>query len=154
MSFDRIWRGGNIFKEPLPQIRICSSTFNCWCSGYFMCCLHTLTLYLNLVLPTPVSPIHSSKQPEQITTEMTLKLMQDIGELMWMFFTCLSVYSLDSKNESQHCHRESLHFLTPTSSLLNSALVSSFLRLGGFKSWNIISLNPLVPGVPWKVTHT
>ena len=38
---------------------------------------------------------------------------------------------MDSNNDSQDSHRKSWHFLTSTSSLLNSALVSSFLRLGG-----------------------
>ena len=31
-----------------------------------------------------------------------------------------NVYSLNSKNDSQHSHHKSCHFLTPTSSLLNS----------------------------------
>ena len=41
--------------------------------------LYTLTLSLNLVLPTPISPIYSFKQPEQMTAYMTLKLLQDVG---------------------------------------------------------------------------
>ena len=63
---------------------------------------------------------------------MTLKLLQDNGVLnVNVLLAFLNVYSLDSNNDSQHSHCESWHFLTPTSSLLNSTLVSSFLRLGG-----------------------
>ena len=56
--------------------------------------------------------------------------MQDIGVVnVDVLFTILNVYSLDSNNDSQHPHCKSWHFVTPTSSLLNSALASSFLRL-------------------------
>ena len=64
-----------------------------WCSGYFMCCLYTLTLSLNLVLHTPVSPMYSYKQPEQILKQMTLTLLQDIGAFnVNVLFTFLNVY--------------------------------------------------------------
>ena len=132
MPFDHIWRNKNILKEPFPQICICSSTFNFWCFGCFMHCLYTVTQSLNLVLPTLISPKYSSKQPEQIKTKMTLKLLQDIRVFnVNVLFTFLNVYSLDSNNDSQHLHGKSWHFLTPISSLLNSTLVSSFWRLGG-----------------------
>ena len=56
--------------------------------------------------------------------------MQDIGVVnVDVLFTILNVYSFDSNNDSQHPHCKSWHFVTPTSSLLNSALASSFLRL-------------------------
>ena len=62
---------------------------------------------------------------------MALKLLQNIGvSNVNVLVTFLNVYALDSNNDSQHSHRKSWHFLTP-SSLLNSALVSSFFRLGG-----------------------
>ena len=87
-----------------------------------MCCLYTLTLSLNLVLPTPVSPIYSCKKAEQIKTFMTLKLLQDIGVFnVNVLYTFLNVCFLDSN----------WHFLIPTASLLNSTLVTSFLRLSG-----------------------
>ena len=61
---------------------------------------------------------------------MTLKLLQNIGvSNVNVLVTFLNVYALDSNNDSQHSHPKSWHFLTPSS--LNSALVSSFFRLGG-----------------------
>ena len=98
----------------------------------FICCLYTLTLSFNLVFPSPVSPIYSSKQPEEITTYMILKLMQSIGVFnVNVLFTFFNVCSLDSNNDLEHSHRVSWYFLTHISSMLNSSLVSSFLRLGG-----------------------
>ena len=97
-----------------------------------MCCLYTLTLSLNLVLHTPVSPMYSYKQPEQILKQMTLTLLQDIGAFnVNVLFTFLNVYFLDIDNDSQHSPHKSGYFLKPTSSLLSSALVSSFLKLDG-----------------------
>ena len=52
---------------------------------------------------------------------------------------------MDINNDSQHSHRKSWYFLTPTSSLLNSALVSIFLRLCGCRLL-LISLMLLNPG--------
>ena len=84
-----------------------------------------LTASLNFALPAPVSLIDSSKHPEQITTYLTLKLLPDIGVFnVNVLLTFLNVYSLDSKNDLQHSHRESWHFLTRTSSLLHSSFVS------------------------------
>ena len=61
---------------------------------------------------------------------MTLKLLQDNRVFnVNVSFIFLNVHSLDSNNELQHSHRKSWHFLTSTSSLLNSAFVSSFLSL-------------------------
>ena len=58
--------------------------------------------------------------------------MQDIGVFnVNVLFPFLNVCSLDSNNDLQHSHRVYWHFLAPTSSLLNSTLGSSFLRLDG-----------------------
>ena len=77
---------------------------------------------------------------------MTLKLLQDIEVFnINVLLTFLNVYSLDNNNDSQHSHRKSWRFLTPTSSMLNSTLVSSFLRLGGCRLL-LISLMLSNPG--------
>ena len=95
-----------------------------------MCCLYTLTLSLNLVLYTPCF--------SNIFFQTTWA-NQDIDDVKaiprhWSFYCkyfvyILNVYSFDSNNDSQHPHCKSWHFVTPTSSLLNSALASSFLSL-------------------------
>ena len=128
MSFDCIWRNGNIWKSLLhkfiyvPQLLI----FN---ALVVLCIVCVFWPYLSLLFYLhPFLHIYSSKQLEQITAKMTLKLLQDIGVFnVNVLFTFLNVYSLDSNNESQHSHRNSWLFLTPTSSLLNSALVKSAL---------------------------
>ena len=76
---------------------------------------------------------------------MILKLLQDIGFFnVNALFTFLNVCSLNSNNDLQHFHRKSWHFLTHISSLLNSTLVSSFLRLSDFRLL-FISLIPSDP---------
>ena len=128
MSFDCIWRNGNIWKSLLhkfiyvPQLLI----FNVL---VVLCIVCVFWPYLSLLFYLhPFLHIYSSKQLEQITAKMTLKLLQDIGVFnVNVLFTFLNVYSLNSNNESQHSHCNSWLFLTPTSSLLNSALVKSAL---------------------------
>ena len=123
----------NLIHEKGPYSFFCFFlTFNFWCCGCFMCCLYTLVPCFNLSLSTPVSPLYSSKQPKQLMTYMTLKLLQYIRVFdVNILFTFLNVNSLDINNNSQHFHRKSWHFLTCTSSVLNSGLVSSLLKLGG-----------------------
>ena len=78
---------------------------------------------------------------------MILKQLQDIGLFnVKALFTFLNVHFLDSNNDSQHSLSKSWHFLTPTSSLLNSPLVNSFLRLAGYRLL-LISLMLSNPGI-------
>ena len=85
-----------------------------------------------LRLPTPVSPMYSFKQSEQATAKVTLKLLQDIEVFnLKALLTFLNVNSFDNNNESQHSHRHSWYYSIIASSLLNSTLVSSLLKLDG-----------------------
>ena len=89
----------------VPQFSFC-------CSGWFMCYLYTVTLSINFALPPRVSALFFSKKSAQITIQMRLKLLQDLGAFnVNVLCRLFNVYSLNSNNYSH-----------TTSSLLNIAL--------------------------------
>ena len=77
-----------------------------------MCYLFTVTLSINFALPPRVSALFFSKKSAQITIQMRLKLLQDLGAFnVNVLCRLFNVYSLNSNNYSH-----------TTSSLLNIAL--------------------------------
>ena len=104
-----------------------------------MCWRCTLTLSLSLVFPSPVSPIYSSLHVSQMMTYMRLKL----SHVKWFFnlkviWTFLKVYWSFIKRKLQHSHLLSIQLNVPDKTSPYSALVKSFLRLGGWRLLCII----------------